>query len=169
MRQPTGTTQRNILVTSLKDGNEGATTPGVVVEAFVSQGVGLGGRQWEMSLLQEVSDCLQCIQGEIMRGVPRAQARQQALVQITLRIMQAASELTERGGDGIDYAPPLLTNRQREILDLMGTGMKAQTVARALRLSEQTVRSHIRDICARLGVSGIIAAIHRARALGLIL
>jgi LuxR family maltose regulon positive regulatory protein len=62
----------------------------------------------------------------------------------------------------------LLTNRQREILELMRTGMKVQAVARDLRLSEQTVRSHSRDICARLGVSGITAAIYRARALGII-
>lgn len=124
--------------------------------------------QWESSLLQDLVGCLQHIQIEITQGMTRGQARQQALMQITERVLLAARDLDERGIDAAEYMPPLLTSRQREILTLLRTGMKAQAVAIDLRLSEQTVRAHIRDICGRLGVSGLTAAIYRAQALHLI-
>lgn len=167
MRRPTRNARRNGLASSMEDGGEGTTAPGVV-EVPAPQAMGLGEGQWEMSLLQEVSDCLWPIQGEIVWGMTRVQARQWTLAQIVLRLVQAASNLAECDADESEDIPPALTKRQREVLNLMRTGMTAQAVARALCLSEQTVRSHIRDICARLGVSGITAAIHRARALGII-
>ncbi len=170
MRRLAGDAQRRSLASSLSLEDRGEQ--GDVAHSAKESGPFLNAQlrigYWESSLLQDLGDCLQHIQTEITRGSTRAQARQQALIKITERILQAVRELAEHGVDTDDYPPPLLTNRQCEVLTLLRTGMRVQTVARNLRLSEQTVRSHIRDICGRLGVSGITAAIYRAQALNLI-
>ena len=46
-----------------------------------------------------------------------------------------------------------LTDREREIITLVGRGLKNQQIADALFLSEKTVRNHITAIFSKLGVS----------------
>ncbi|MGW4498308.1 response regulator [Micromonospora sp. NPDC004336] len=46
-----------------------------------------------------------------------------------------------------------LTAREREILDLLGQGLANQEIARALRLAERTVKTHVSSVLAKLGVS----------------
>ncbi len=52
-----------------------------------------------------------------------------------------------------------LTKRQVEILDLLAQGFSAKEVARLLGLSPETVRGHVKDVFARLGVRNIAQAI----------
>jgi len=54
-----------------------------------------------------------------------------------------------------------LTGRQREILELVRAGMTNRQVARRLDLSENTVRSHLNNIFARLDVGSRTAAVTR--------
>jgi DNA-binding CsgD family transcriptional regulator len=45
-----------------------------------------------------------------------------------------------------------LTARERQILDLIGTGNSTKEIARALKISIWTVASHRKRLCAKLGV-----------------
>lgn len=63
---------------------------------------------------------------------------------------------------------PQLTPRQREILALIATGVRAREIAHRLVLSEATVRNHIRAILVELGVHSQLEAVARARSLSLV-
>jgi DNA-binding CsgD family transcriptional regulator len=60
-----------------------------------------------------------------------------------------------------------LTPRQREILALLADGIQAKEIAQRLSLSVATVRNHIHALLRQLGVSSQLAAVARARELGL--
>jgi DNA-binding NarL/FixJ family response regulator len=61
---------------------------------------------------------------------------------------------------------PDLTEREREILDLVARGLGNHEVARRLDLSEKTVRNHMSAIFNKLGVVDRGAAIAKARDAG---
>ncbi|MDQ2749091.1 MAG: response regulator transcription factor [Pseudonocardiales bacterium] len=65
--------------------------------------------------------------------------------------------------------PPLpeLTNRDREILDLVAQGLGNIAIARRLSLSDKTVRNQVSAILTKLGARDRAEAIARARAAGL--
>jgi len=63
---------------------------------------------------------------------------------------------------GIDPEPSL-TPRQREVLTLLAEGASTEEIAKALALSEETVRNHIRQLLRRLGVHSRLAAVAYAR------
>jgi DNA-binding NarL/FixJ family response regulator len=56
-------------------------------------------------------------------------------------------------------ATRLLTERQAEILQLVAAGYDNTAIARRLGLSRGTVRKHLENIYARLGVSSRTAAV----------
>jgi DNA-binding NarL/FixJ family response regulator len=60
-----------------------------------------------------------------------------------------------------------LTAREAEILTLIAGGRRNTQIARALYLSEKTVRNHITNIFMKLGVTDRAAAVARAREGGL--
>jgi DNA-binding NarL/FixJ family response regulator len=62
---------------------------------------------------------------------------------------------------------PQLTDREREVLDLVARGYDNATISRRLVLSPKTVRNHVTNIVAKLGVPDRSAAIVRAREEGL--
>lgn len=62
----------------------------------------------------------------------------------------------------------LLTPREQEILDLMGTTATYREIARRLTISEETVRSHAKHILSKLGQPNRAAAIEEAVRLGLL-
>ena len=68
-------------------------------------------------------------------------------------------------GNGV---PPLLTRRQVRILAMYANGVSTTQIADELAISIATVRTHIRDAIALLGVHGIRQAIRRAQKLGLL-
>lgn len=61
----------------------------------------------------------------------------------------------------------LLTERQREILALLGEGLLKKEIAERLKISYATVDEHVAHIYARLGVRNAPAAINQAHLLGL--
>ena len=65
-------------------------------------------------------------------------------------------------------AVPALTNRQAEILDLLAQGHGNKEIRYRLGIAERTVRAHITELFDLLGVHGRMAAVIRARELGLI-
>ena len=62
---------------------------------------------------------------------------------------------------------PELSNREREILDLIAQGRKNPEIARRLFLSPKTVRNHVSNILHKLQVADRTEAIIRAREAGL--
>lgn len=62
---------------------------------------------------------------------------------------------------------PELTERERDILDLMAQHLANPDIARRLGLSDKTVRNYVSNICAKLQVLDRAQAILRAREAGL--
>ena len=62
---------------------------------------------------------------------------------------------------------PQLTEREREVLDLVARGYDNRRIARALFLSDKTVRNHVSNVFTKLQVLGRAEAVARARDAGL--
>ncbi|MEU7455755.1 response regulator transcription factor [Streptosporangium roseum] len=62
---------------------------------------------------------------------------------------------------------PELTQREREILDLLASGKSNAEIARRLFLSQKTVKNHLTSIFAKLQVADRTQAVVRARRAGL--
>lgn len=63
---------------------------------------------------------------------------------------------------------PVLSEREHQILDLVGEGLRAPEIAERLYLSPATVRTHLGHLYGKLGVSDRAAAIRRAMRRGLL-
>lgn len=61
---------------------------------------------------------------------------------------------------------PDLTDREREVLDLIAAGHVNQSIARRLTISEKTVRNHVSNIFSKLHVTDRAQAVIRAREAG---
>lgn len=61
-----------------------------------------------------------------------------------------------------------LTGRELEVLRLIAQGLSNQQIADALTVVEGTVRSHVYNLCQKLGVRSRTHAVAQARALGLL-
>jgi len=60
-----------------------------------------------------------------------------------------------------------LSERELEVLRLLGTDLDGPDIARELSVSLNTMRTHTRNIYAKLGVNNRRAAVRRAAELGL--
>ncbi len=71
-------------------------------------------------------------------------------------------------GSGVVAKPfPELSDREREVLDLIAAGLPNTAIASRLFLSEKTIRNNITSIFAKLGVRDRAEAVVRAREAGL--
>jgi LuxR family maltose regulon positive regulatory protein len=61
-----------------------------------------------------------------------------------------------------------LSGREREILGMISEGFPNKRIARALAISPETVKSHVKRIFLKLAVAGRIEAVSRARSLRLL-
>lgn len=75
----------------------------------------------------------------------------------------------------IDVRPPVpvpaataLSERQRQVLDMIADGMSSVTIAERLMVSPETVRSHIKLLLRRLGAKDRAHAVSRAYQLGVL-
>ena len=66
-----------------------------------------------------------------------------------------------------EAAFPELTDREREVLELMADGLRNHTIAERLGLSEKTVRNHVSNVLLKLQVPDRTAAAIKAREAGL--
>lgn len=72
------------------------------------------------------------------------------------------------GRAGPEVSPfPELTDREREVLDLVARGLTNAAIARHLFVSDKTVRNHVSNIFSKLHVAGRAEAIARAHNAGL--
>ena len=77
-------------------------------------------------------------------------------------------KLGERSKEQTKPPPESLTPRQLDVLKLLARGKSNKEIARELVLSTGTVRIHVQNIIAKLGVSDRTGAVVRAIELGLI-
>jgi DNA-binding NarL/FixJ family response regulator len=61
---------------------------------------------------------------------------------------------------------PDLTEREREVLDLIAGGLGNAAIARRLAIAEKTVRNHVSNIFSKLHVTDRVQAVVRAREAG---
>jgi two-component system, NarL family, nitrate/nitrite response regulator NarL len=94
---------------------------------------------------------------DVMAGIERA-ARGELTVApaMTLKLAQ----MLQAGGSGSVRKEMLasLTEREREILDHLARGESNKTIARALDISHDTVKLHVRHILAKLNLSSRVEA-----------
>lgn len=82
--------------------------------------------------------------------------------------MFLAPDLADRVLRGMRNPLPKLTEREVEVLRLLATGASNKEMARALFVTEATVKSHIAHIFTKLNVDSRSRAIHLAQETGLI-
>ena len=78
------------------------------------------------------------------------------------------AELQRRSVPANPIAPVGLTTRQRQVLALLGDGLKADAIARRLSLSPRTVEKHLERTYRRLGTSDRLSAVLQAKRIGLL-
>jgi len=64
--------------------------------------------------------------------------------------------------------PEPLSDREREVLNLMAAGLTNREIAARLFISAETVKKHAASIYAKLGVARRVKAVARAREVGLL-
>ena len=79
-----------------------------------------------------------------------------------------AGVFTEIHSREVDDARPVLTERERQILDLIAEGMTAPAIGRQLFLSPATVKTHLGHLYEKLGVGDRAAAVAEAMRRGLL-
>lgn len=82
---------------------------------------------------------------------------------IAQRILGYFADTSHRGPSAF----PELTDREREVLDLIASGANNATIAQRLFVNPKTVRNHISNIFSKLHVADRAQAIIRARQAGL--
>jgi DNA-binding NarL/FixJ family response regulator len=83
-------------------------------------------------------------------------------------IRHEVSNASASSGPGATPGVQRLTARQREILELLDSGLRVAAIAELLVLSEATVRNHVHAVLVALGVHSQLEAVALARQLGLV-
>jgi DNA-binding NarL/FixJ family response regulator len=101
---------------------------------------------------------------EVERGI-RAVANGEAI--LGPRVAERAMATLTAGRTAVRVPFPELSDREREVLDLVARGYDNATIARRMVLSPKTVRNHVSNVLTKLAVPDRAAAIIRARDEGL--
>ncbi len=96
---------------------------------------------------------------ELFEGLRTAAAGESPLAPTAARALLQARQ----AGDG----PEELTEREREVLALVGAGLPNKLIARRLEISEKTVKTHLTSVYRRIGVDSRTEAALWARRRGL--
>ncbi|QWF20896.1 response regulator transcription factor [Nocardioides sp. LMS-CY] len=101
---------------------------------------------------------------EVERGI-RAVANGEAILgpQVAARAMATLTS----GRTAVRVPFPELSDREREVLDLLARGYDNATIARRMVLSPKTVRNHVSNVLTKLGVPDRAQAMIKARDEGL--
>lgn len=109
----------------------------------------------------------------LQRWAVSFQARSSSLgieAQFLARLLQRANGVNESAGTvhGEIDARESLTAREIQVIHLLAAGLRNRAIAEKMFLSEFTVKSHLRNINAKLGAQGRTEAVAIARARGLL-
>jgi DNA-binding NarL/FixJ family response regulator len=110
--------------------------------------------------------------GYLLKGATRDELRRAILAAGSGEAIfgpKVAARLAGLLGDPARAARPFpdLTQREREVLELVAQGRANPDIARRLGISEKTVRNHVSTVMAKLEVLGRSEAIVRAREAGM--
>jgi two-component system, NarL family, nitrate/nitrite response regulator NarL len=94
---------------------------------------------------------------EVIAGIGRA-ARGELVVAPALMLKLAQMLDADRSGPERKHVLASLTEREREILEHLARGESNKTIARALDISHDTVKLHVRHILAKLNLSSRVEA-----------
>ena len=83
------------------------------------------------------------------------------------QVAERAMAAVVAGRTAVRLPFPELTDREREVLDLVARGFDNATISRRLVLSPKTVRNHVANVLAKIGAPDRAAAMIRARDEGL--
>lgn len=152
----------------LRDGS-GATRPWFAVRAWMARAValdGLGRRDEADTAVARALDLAQAegyvrvfLDGSPVRvGLLRRALDDRATAAESQRVLDAA-----RAADGDGPDPTALTPKQLQVIHLVAQGHSNREVATELGVAETTVRTHLREVYARLEVGSRTAAVAEAR------
>lgn len=79
------------------------------------------------------------------------------------------AELLPAGQSVVEELAEPLSDREREVLDLVAEGLSNKLIAFQLSISEHTVKTHVASIFAKLGVSSRTEAVSQAIRRGLVM
>jgi LuxR family maltose regulon positive regulatory protein len=105
-------------------------------------------------------------EGPPMAPLLRAVAKQGTAPGYVRRLLAAVSRTEDSTPASQELIEPL-SARELDVLRLLGTDLDGPEIARELVVSLNTMRTHTRNIYAKLGVSNRRAAVRRAQELGL--
>ncbi|MET8885364.1 response regulator transcription factor [Streptomyces rubiginosohelvolus] len=112
---------------------------------------------------------------DIARAVRAAAAGQSVLDREVQARLLAAATTPQPSGSPADRSavrpaelPDALTQREREVLALIGQGLPNRAIAERLFISEATVKTHINNLFAKAGIRSRVEAARLAIAAGLI-
>lgn len=97
-------------------------------------------------------------------GIDRVLSKDAPLAQILDATRSAATGGPSDPGPATDRI--VFSDRQRQVLDLMGEGFDPASIAERLYISVHTARGHVKDIMKLLGVSTQLAAVTKAQRSG---
>jgi DNA-binding NarL/FixJ family response regulator len=101
--------------------------------------------------------------GEVQRAIHAVAAGDMLLgADVARRAVSYLTEAKRTGGNPF----PELTEREREVLDLVARGQDNPTIARTLVLTNKTVRNYVYGIATKLGATDRSALIVMAREAG---
>jgi LuxR family maltose regulon positive regulatory protein len=106
-------------------------------------------------------------EGTPMAGLLRALTKQPAAPGYVRRLLAATTRTEYRPAPRSAVVEPL-SERELDVLRLLGTDLDGPEIARALSVSLNTMRTHTKNIYAKLGVSSRRAAVRRAEELDLL-
>ncbi len=129
-------------------------------DAFVYAGLQAGGRGY---ILKESDP-------KTMLRAIRAVANGESLLSPTIaqKVLQQFAALPGEGPPGLDTLCDGLTEREIEVLTLIGEGRSNKEIARQLTISEKTVKNHISNIFSKLHVCDRTQAVLYAIRKGLV-
>ena len=101
-----------------------------------------------------------------MASLLKAAAKQGIAPNYVRRLLAALSKTEDRNPASQGLIEPL-SERELDVLRLLGTDLDGPDIARQLVVSLNTVRTHTKNIYAKLGVNNRRAAVRRAEELDL--
>jgi DNA-binding NarL/FixJ family response regulator len=87
-----------------------------------------------------------------------------------LHVVDPAVAQVDLASSGADFeeAPSTLSPREREVLNLVASGLPNKAIARSLGISDHTVKFHVSSVLAKLGASSRTEAVTLATRLGIL-
>jgi DNA-binding NarL/FixJ family response regulator len=115
-----------------------------------------------LSGLESPEASLEALASGAIAYIPKSESPERILERIKKAIVAEAVKTS------VPLQSGHLTQRQREVLDLLSLGLSNKLIARALNLSENTVRRHVQDILDYFCVDSRSEAVFVARRRGIV-